>query len=95
MDSTAACTTCFTPKDRLVNPRVINAFYPSLKVRVKVVSVNIKSGTMNVISLALSKTKYQVTYSAEFNSLMQEMKLVKEMGLTSWILNPVVYDLLS
>ena len=32
-------TICFFVK---VNPRVINVFYPSLKMRVKVVSVNMK-----------------------------------------------------
>ena len=37
------------PKFRLVNSRVINVIYPSLKVSVKMVSVNMKSGNMNVV----------------------------------------------
>ena len=41
------------PKSKLNKPRIINVFYPSLKVRVKVVSVNIKKITMNVIFLII------------------------------------------
>ena len=41
---------------RLVNPMGINVFYPSLKVREKVISVNMKSGTMNVVFVAISLT---------------------------------------
>ena len=40
-------------KSRLVNPRNINVFYSLLKVRVKVISINMKSGTMNVIFVAI------------------------------------------
>ena len=40
---------------RLFNPRVINVFFPSLKVRVKMVSINMKNGTMNMIFLAISQ----------------------------------------
>ena len=37
-----------------VNQKVINVFYPSLKMTVKVVSVNMKSGTLKMIFLASS-----------------------------------------
>ena len=37
--STLRHPSTLSPKSRLVNPKVINVFYPSLKVRVKVVSV--------------------------------------------------------
>ena len=36
-------------KSKLVNPKGIDVFYPSLKLRIKMVSVNKKSGTMNVV----------------------------------------------
>ena len=42
------------PKSRLVNSKDIIVFYPSLKVSVKVISVNMKSGTMNVLFVAIS-----------------------------------------
>ena len=35
-------------------------FYPSIKVKVKVVSVNMKSGTMNVLFVAISLLIYNV-----------------------------------
>ena len=41
-------------KFRLVNPRIINIFYFSLKMRVKTVNVNMKSGTMNIIFLTIN-----------------------------------------
>ncbi|WZY90417.1 hypothetical protein YC2023_047152 [Brassica napus] len=40
------------PKSRLVNPKDIIVFYPSLKVRIKMVSINMKSGTMNFYRLS-------------------------------------------
>ena len=42
------------PKSRLVNPRGISVFYPSLKVRVKVISVDMKSDTINMVFVAIS-----------------------------------------
>ena len=36
-------------KLRLVNPNGISIFYPSLQVMVKMVSINMKSGIMNVV----------------------------------------------
>ena len=41
------------PKSRLVNPRGTKIFYPSLKVRVKLISVNMKSGITNVVFVAI------------------------------------------
>ena len=41
------------PRSILVNPMDINIFYPSLKVGVKVVSVNMKNDTMNVVFVAI------------------------------------------
>ena len=40
-------------KCKLVNPRGISIFYPSLKMRVKVISVNMKNGAMNVVFVAI------------------------------------------
>ena len=37
-----------------VNERVINEFYLSLKMKVKVVSINMKSGTLKMIFLTIS-----------------------------------------
>ena len=37
-----------------VNQKVINVFYPLFKMRVKVVSVNMKNGTLKMIFLAIS-----------------------------------------
>ena len=37
-----------------VNEKVINVFYRSLKMKVKMVSVNMKSGTSKMIFLAIS-----------------------------------------
>ena len=34
---------------RLFNPRVINVFFPSLKVRVKMVSINMRSGILKIV----------------------------------------------
>ena len=42
------------PKSRLVDPNIINVFYPSLKVMVKIVSVNMKSCIINVVFLTIS-----------------------------------------
>ena len=36
------------------NQKVINLFYPSLKTKVKVVSVNMKIGILKIIFLAIS-----------------------------------------
>ena len=41
-------------KSRLVNLMGISVFYPSLKVKVKVISVYMKSGTMNVVFVVIS-----------------------------------------
>jgi len=35
------------------NQKVINVFYPSLKIRVKVFNVNMKSGTLKMVFLAI------------------------------------------
>ena len=43
------------PKFRLVNLMGIRVFYPSLKVMVKVISVNMKVGTMNLVFVAISQ----------------------------------------
>ena len=45
------------PKSRLVNPKGISIFYPSLKVMVKVISVNIKSCIMNVVFVTIFNKK--------------------------------------
>ena len=37
-----------------VNKKVINVFYPLLKIGVKVVSVNMKSDTLKIVLLAIS-----------------------------------------
>ena len=37
-----------------VNEKVINVFYPSLKMRVKVFSINMKSDTLKMIFLTVS-----------------------------------------
>ena len=42
-------------KSRLVNHKSIIVFYPSLKVRIKMVSVKMKNGTMNVLFVAISQ----------------------------------------
>ena len=42
------------PKSRLINSMVVNVFYPSLKVKVKVVNVNMKNDTMNVVFLTIT-----------------------------------------
>ena len=45
-------------KSRLVNPTGINVFYHSLKVKVNVVSVNMKNNTMNVVFVVISHVLY-------------------------------------
>ena len=45
------------PKSRLVNPRDISVFYYSLKVMVKMVIVNMKNDTINVVLVAISLDK--------------------------------------
>ena len=52
---------------RLVNPRGISIFYPSLKVRVKVISVNMKIGTMNVVFVAISHVRIVLKYMTSKN----------------------------
>ena len=42
------------PKFRLVNPRGINVFYLSLKVKVKIICINMKSGHMNMVFMTIS-----------------------------------------
>ena len=42
-----------------VNQKVINVFYPSLKMKVKVVSVNIKIGTLKIVFLAISLNLFE------------------------------------
>ena len=39
----------------IVNSRAINVFYPSLKMRVKLISVNMKNGTLKMIFLTISQ----------------------------------------
>ena len=53
------------PKFRLVNHRSINVIYPSLKMKIKVVSVNMKIGTMNAIFVRISHKS--LTYINNFS----------------------------
>ena len=50
------------PKYILVNPSDIRVFFPSLKMRVKMISVNMKSGTMNVVFVAISQKIIQICF---------------------------------
>ena len=47
------------PKSRLINRKGIIVFQSSLKVRVKVISVNIRSVTMNMLFVAISLHDFQ------------------------------------
>ena len=64
-------------KSILVNPMVINIIYPSLKVRVKVVSVKMKYGTINVVFL--------VIFLAYFPSLLLFIEKYPRIALQKFI----------
>ena len=53
MSKTLPHSSILNPKSRLVNPRDINIFYLSLQVMVKIVSVSMKNGIMNVVFTAI------------------------------------------
>ena len=64
------------PKSRLVNSKGISVFYPSLKMMVKMVSVNMKSGTINVIFVAIS-LKYLHVHFLQILILMLNIKYLE------------------
>ena len=56
-------TSTLNPKSRLVNLMDISVFYSSLKMRVKVISVDMKNGIMNVVFVVISSFYIQLTKS--------------------------------
>ena len=54
-----------------VNQRVINVFYPSFKMRVKVVSINMKTGTLKIAFLAIS----QNTFDKDLKKILLERNI--------------------
>ena len=49
-----------------VNQKVINVIYPSLKMRVNVISINMKSGILKMVFLAVFQTKVGLNEAQSF-----------------------------